>query len=280
MTTLESLLAKAPPEELFHYTSQEGLLGILEGWTLWASKISHLNDAAELVLALDLARKKIESKNVVDIVKDQLLDDIDMMSHGSINIFVFSLTANGDQLSQWRGYAPAGAGYSIGFSTGFLTAAAAGSMRFYLGPCSYEPAIHDRVISEIVDNGVSRILNRVPTDASSFLGSMPFSDALYFAAPFLKHEGFSEEAEWRLVSRPISCVNPRFKHRPGRSRLVPYFELPLGDREAAGVVPIRHVIVGPTSNAHLAMDSVATLVGALGLNGCEIRASSIPFRQW
>ena len=46
-------------------------------------------------------------------------------------------------------------------------------------------------------------------------------------APILKHETFSEEREWRIVTRPIMCRNKQFDYRPGRSMLIPYYRIPL-----------------------------------------------------
>lgn len=37
----------SPPPILHHYTTQEGLLGIVESKSIWATNIYYLNDAAE-----------------------------------------------------------------------------------------------------------------------------------------------------------------------------------------------------------------------------------------
>jgi hypothetical protein len=44
-----------PAEILYHYTSQDGLIGMLNEKTIWASKIHYLNDSKEFALALELA---------------------------------------------------------------------------------------------------------------------------------------------------------------------------------------------------------------------------------
>ena len=50
-----------PPEILYHYTSQAGLIGMLHTKTIWASKIHYLNDSKEFALALKLARDELDS---------------------------------------------------------------------------------------------------------------------------------------------------------------------------------------------------------------------------
>ena len=43
-----------PASFLYHYTSQRGLLGILENKKIWATNIHYLNDSAELYHAIDV----------------------------------------------------------------------------------------------------------------------------------------------------------------------------------------------------------------------------------
>ena len=51
-----------PPEILYHYTSQDGLIGMLNTKTIWASKIHYLNDSKEFALALDLASDELTKR--------------------------------------------------------------------------------------------------------------------------------------------------------------------------------------------------------------------------
>jgi hypothetical protein len=41
------LATDSPPPILYHYTSQDGLLGILDSKSIWASKVQYLNDEQE-----------------------------------------------------------------------------------------------------------------------------------------------------------------------------------------------------------------------------------------
>jgi hypothetical protein len=102
-----------PPEILYHYTGQNGLLGITEKAELWATKVQYMNDAAEWGVSLDLARQRLEAL---------LADDTSTRSSKAacmalrrslagleqINIFASCFCENGDLLSQWRGMAAAG----------------------------------------------------------------------------------------------------------------------------------------------------------------------------
>ena len=59
---LEDFINQAPPEKLYHYTSQEGVIGILSEKVLWASMIHYMNDSKEYALALDLAKQELAKR--------------------------------------------------------------------------------------------------------------------------------------------------------------------------------------------------------------------------
>lgn len=45
------------PEKLYHYTSKEGFLGIIENKTLWASSILFMNDEKEACIPFEIYGK-------------------------------------------------------------------------------------------------------------------------------------------------------------------------------------------------------------------------------
>ena len=45
------------PEYLYHYTSQKGILGILQTNKLWMTNILYLNDSSEFTYTLDKERE-------------------------------------------------------------------------------------------------------------------------------------------------------------------------------------------------------------------------------
>jgi hypothetical protein len=278
--SLAELLRRRPPPELFHYTSLPGLIGIVNTRSIWASKISHLNDAAELLLTLDRASKVIRRLTVRDWIKDELLNLLDCVRHGPGNLFVFSLTEHGDQLSQWRGYTAPGSGYSIGFSSEFLVAASK-SWQLSLGPCCYDKDVQGRIVEDIVTDAVNTRLELSPPETlrSNTVGE-PFCDALLFAAPFLKDGGFSEESEWRLVAQGVAFQDSRLCHRAGASYVVPYLELGFDKLGSTASEAIRTIIVGPTPHPSLASDSAWSLLASRSFTGWNVESSKIPYRQW
>ena len=115
------LTGQNPPERLYHYTTADGLLGILESRTVWATHINYLNDKHELhhaekVLSLEL-RERAERSDVNVEERQALLAAAESLEkhRSDREAYVFSLTENGDQLSQWRAYGSSATGYSLGW---------------------------------------------------------------------------------------------------------------------------------------------------------------------
>jgi len=105
-----------------------------------------------------------------------------------------------------------------------------------------------------------------------------FATRLSLKAPLIKHESFEDEKEWRLVAAAVSAHE--LHHRPGRSMLIPYYKIPIGDDDKFD--SIREIVVGPTPHLDLSAASVESLAIAAGLarKGLEIKPTSIPFRNW
>jgi hypothetical protein len=108
--TLDAALASQPPGLLFHYTSSDGLVGILRAKEMWASNVAVLNDTKEIGHAIDYARNAIENKkrlgsvNASDI---RVLDEMHSYSpYAAKRYYVASFSEDRDLLSQWRAYCP------------------------------------------------------------------------------------------------------------------------------------------------------------------------------
>lgn len=94
----------------------------------------------------------------------------------------------------------------------------------------------------------------------------------------MKHEGFQEEEEWRLVGQSSEAVPLRFP--PGRFGVVPYCALPLCS--ATNHPTFDRVYIGPTSEPEVARDALEDFLESSTLlatdRDSKIRQSAIPFR--
>src|SRR5690349_13479332 len=100
-----------PPPTLWHYTTGNGLLKIVESGTLWATQISCLNDNSEFREASRLFTEAIEKFASTNTLTDdeRFLYELAMKDGTTDSAptswwFVASFSAERDHLSQWRAY--------------------------------------------------------------------------------------------------------------------------------------------------------------------------------
>jgi hypothetical protein len=256
-----ALYRRAPRETLYHYTTLPGLLGIVDSRELRASDIRYMNDSMELRHMLDLINKQVTRRILSGVDRPAVLNAfLDWLRHrivGGPMLFGASFRANGNLLSQWRGYSVHGKGVSLGFDPTTI-AASAQAQGFSVGRCVYDPDEQARLIEEVID-GVEALAQSTDGDLSPDSAQRLFQsieeDLLRIAA-ILKHPAFEEEQEWRIVSPAITDSRaPAVRFREGSSMLVPYYAFALGSADREGIA-LDHVFIGPTQNSELSMNSL------------------------
>jgi hypothetical protein len=289
------LLKRPVPDFLYHYTSIDGLRGIIESRSIWASMIHYLNDKAELTEALQLCgtilkRLLKETPNLGTKATDyfdlwrETLQDFDEL-HQQHKVCVFSFSEQRDLLSQWRGYCPPDGGYVLGFRTSTLKAYLE-KQGFILVPCIYDETEQKEVLSQWIAPTVSEAI-KIAQEMATLVSNAPeyntnsveyqrvnkeceklytllcetvdrgFFNDFHRIAPAIKNKGFSEEQEWRAISNQ----NPRLSFRTNRSMLVPYCNIDLNIPD----FPIEKFIVGPGPNQILAADSLRQFLLSKGI---------------
>lgn len=289
---VESLYAESPEKTLYHYTSLTGLLGIIKSQSLWASDIRFFNDAAEMKHTADLLRNEISRRLEQGEGNSKLLSQFrDWISHRITDghmLFVTSLTANGNLLSQWRGYCPLGKGVSVGFNPTIISRCA-NRQSFLIGKCIYDSVRQNQITKNIIED-IEKVATQrgENTDPSKRHPTQSFHDVfeeveadLLRVAAILKHPSFKEEEEWRAVSLVLTnYVKSPISYREGISMLIPYLEFSLIP-DSASKMEIQHVFLGPTPNNNLSMTSLSRCLSKKGVSLKEgITACQIPYRQW
>jgi hypothetical protein len=210
------------PEILYHYTSQTGLIGMLNTKKIWASKIHYLNDSKEFALALDLARNKLTERidaatSPVDCSRLELHRDTIYTIEGieGVNTCVCCFSAVDDDLSQWRGYGSGDAGFSVGFTREWFTRVKE-TLGFSLIRCIYDPECQQRLIKDAIDEFLATNAEKEPdywdrnrgyvdpdrprTFVVSRHAGNDFATRLALIAPEIKHKSFEGEKEWAFGS--------------------------------------------------------------------------------
>jgi hypothetical protein len=288
----------AVPDRLFHYTTQQTFVKIIESKEVWATRMSFLSDATEISLTVNLALEELDRtidqskgsmfpSDVCTSVRDWLARMRDM------NFFSFSFSETPDLLSQWRGYCAAGTGYSVIFDGALLRkiASSQGKRAYALGQtgrsegfelvkCVYEQPKQlgqiRMVIAAAVKHTVGSMNLSPKPDYADLIDSVGshFAERLLKHAQSFKHQAFSEEREWRLISPPIGDDDPSGGYRLGQHTLIPYCRVTVATSDECA---IRGTWLGPTPHSKLAEHSAFSFLRHYGINP-EVHGSKIPFR--
>jgi hypothetical protein len=178
--------------------------------------------------------------------------------------YVVSFSAAADKLSQWRAYSGSGTGYALGFRREALACHA--GKEFSWVRCEYVEASQE---SLLVDAAIAWYDWQKPSaDAYDSPDDRKYAEWMIGVgcvttiarelATAIKHRKFSEEEEWRLVSRSFAASRG---FRESRFGLVPFLELPLPPPEDR--LGLERIVIGPTVDP----------VGARFAFRCSIRSA-------
>jgi hypothetical protein len=224
--------------ELWHYTTTDGLVGIIETKQLWATRCDYLNDTEEFVGFFDevlpLVFKRVLSKHKQ--LDHAELDELRRICRSALDRgywkFVASFAsvdiedpdrewvAQNGRLSQWRGYG-AGGGYALILDTAKLEGLMAreGSLyldtHFSLADAEYGMHSLDSISHPENQKRTEELIAELPELYSKLqIGTKSeledaadrlFSELLLPLAVVRKNRAFREEREVRLV---VTLPNP------------------------------------------------------------------------
>ncbi|UFN49134.1 DUF2971 domain-containing protein [Roseomonas sp. OT10] len=282
------------PKTLWHYTSGEGLIGIVQSGSLFSTHISCLNDSAELNYASNLLLQSLKmraSQHYPQSPKSVLHTVIDTPSKVSSSIispfFVACFTENGDDLSQWRGYGGGEGGYAIGFEPSWLLQGFLHDPKV-IYKMSYDHEQHRHLADRVAlhtetyfQNGLDIRPGVSPRDwAEAFLPI--WVNAITQLGPVVKHPSFYGENEWRFVHRLRSEDRSQLVFRQRRSMMARHFPLrfPPPDQRECNILPINHIRVGPSRHKEVSLISVQDLLLSSGYEDrVTVDMSPIPFQS-
>jgi hypothetical protein len=248
VTMMDAAATWSGEDDLYHYTSIDGLLGILQSGRLWGTHVAFLNDSQELEYGIEtickvltdagdrlLASESDDTSIEPDLTNGGLLKRVgsfiqqnsDMLKP-NLGPFVSCLSISGDQLSQWRGYGKAG-WYALRFDPEKLDSVTHVNSEGervrgadpVLVKVRYRAAFEDDILQmayAYVEDMVNlRELEREDEkeDARGRAWVDLFSKVLEIARQ-IKHRSFMEEREYRIITRG----NEQF-YTPSKIGLIP-----------------------------------------------------------
>ncbi len=302
-----------PAGLLFHYTTADGLKGIVEQNELWATSAYFLNDSTEIIYGYRILKDALEewitnNPRPKESLSSRLARDLlnsfgrDLLDRRVIKpIYLACFCELDNLLSQWRAYGQS-AGYSLGFKVPTDPSTGQG---FKPEPNTYTSkwvkvdynrneqikkcrAILDPVLATFDDAGTAQ--------AIAAIGDHPllgYSTTLIVIADILleeivgfKNEAFEAEKEWRVVVRQRELTKQGtddggktptpVRFRSSKGMLVPYVRLIPTD--PAKRLPIACVRSGPTLEKTTAGMAIKMMLGRNGFSNVEVHGSDISVR--
>jgi hypothetical protein len=277
---------RLPDRLLYHYTTVESFVNIMNHGELWASHIRYLNDTSEQRLIYDLVRAEIRGRTKAatsETRKHLRLIDAILRSPLDLDAYVVCFSKDGgDRLSQWRGYGGS-AGVAIGFDRSELTKCHEAFTALHRGSkptgTAWAGLRKIRYIGGFADKETRAIIGDILEESENSEGKddilfeIIFKRRISLAGSVLKSEAFRDEREWRIVifQMPKSAL----QYRTRKSMVAPYVPFAIGDRTSVSS-PIRRVVVGPSPNQ---AETIAAIEKMLDRR-VTVEGSSVPYRDW
>lgn len=277
---------------LYHYTTPEGLLGILQSQNIWATEATFLNDLYEIQYGLEITQEvlNIYIKNKSDFIKDfsQLtLYYFHLMNSKEEEIYITSFCEKSDLLSQWKGYTNFGEGYAIGLELGKLINSKKSKEFDHVSikKVIYDQRIQTKMVKSKIDLMIHQSQKLIQEDIPNKKNIIQASAKslayhLNTQSKRFKSSVFKEEKEWRAIYiNSTLSKNKRIKNqfRMADSTIVPYIELHLCKKahKSCNSLPINEIIIGPKIDFKKAAKSINLVYKNLLIKLPVIKESNI-----
>lgn len=287
---------------LYHYCSPQAFVAMLTEKSLWLSSMSLSNDSMEGRVLAEVFSRRFQKDGIDPAVASQLKKILLELGQ-TLDGLGFCLSEVGDLLSQWRGYATDGHGFSIGFSRKYLEELSNTADRkmatFRLKRVIYNPAEQEMEVElsyafakKNIDEGklkfppppglltgfgdpdVQSQYERRRIEYDNALQSVTQVLASEFINLYVfKNPAFAEEREWRLMSLLTKTDNDPCSFRASATGLIPYRPYEMLDLE---MQPIYEVIIGPKNTTPEYV--IQKLLLQSGFKDVRIRRSSATYR--
>lgn len=281
---------------LYHYTDANGLKGIIQNEEIWLTDYKNLNDPSEITYGMEVINKLLReigesSDRRINLFCKMI---VDLFCHENVgttlDFFIASLSRNGNDLGQWRGYGDNGLGYALGIAPHLFHASEITTADptencivipvVYGEQCGRDlcmPAIKKalEIVGRVIAGEATAMQDR--TVGFPFLDRMArelIASELLLNSLMIKHPAYKNEAEVRLVvagarNSFANCLSTRTRG----GRIIPFIKKKFPVRANGSIAEI---VVGPSAVAGAEIG-----VRALFQSDTtpEIRRSDIPYRS-
>lgn len=291
------------PDQVFHYTSIDAMMKIVDTRSIWCTALPYLNDSKERTFLFDAVRQRLPILKSKDTSIDPELglqtlevEDVDSLTSFADEVFAGCFAESSDSLMHWRAYCPQESGVAIGFRSACLKDARiaeepqAGMVipPVSFGRVGYLNAEDTTRIDDIIYKAYARAKDAIAKKNSWGVLNDHFRWAVDSFACANKLKAFEVEGELRLLTY-VRYRENNIHFRTVRSTLIPYvlmiipnlsrggFDFDFDERKPWNA--IQSVVIGPTANMALTKRSVKALFALRGME-VQVLESNVPYRDW
>ena len=280
------------PTTLWHYTNANSLKRIIDSKTIYATQFNYVNDPTENKL-FEIISKEIASQHLLQLPKVdpknvETVDDFKAILWMAIrniddfflepSTYIECLSENGDLLGQWRNYADNCNGFAIGLSYSWLDSLGiTSSSPFSISKVVYDKKKQIQIVSKLLNdsiNSLSLIFNEAPKENSiEFIDYMItiFKRIMAEFSPLLKHEGYCDEREWRII-----LIDGERDVRVVKNNFIEYTKIILSTKNSH---PFKHIKIGPGKNPINEEHALSLFLKIVKMEEVHISKSIIPIRN-
>ena len=276
---------------VYHYTSVDAFVKIVESHSIWFSDYSYLNDESELIHGVGIVSEVIENLLRTGPSNDaqNLLEAwLDSISKDLPRICIASFSGDSDSLTHWRNYGSIALGFNPQLISIHAYLARMGAVEYDLNTQRQlvEVFLHHLLqayLRDIENNALDRISDvyhrtEQLLELVAFFKDMPFQNEQEFRLAYLEHPQFIDRG---LESPPI-----RFRQKG--NRLIPYISssdlcsLTIDERRETnretGELGICEIVLGPEED-DLVARGIREFLDSNGMDEIPINRSNIPYRS-
>jgi hypothetical protein len=276
-------------ERVWHYTTGDTLISILESGTLFATQVACLNDSTEVLYGSKLLREAflaLPPETATSEEERKLLERFkvdDSSPSEPSNWFVTCFSKEKDDLSQWRAYGGGENGYAISFLAGAFFNR--GSL---VARVNYERDKHLEGAKEVAVKTLEFFKEgldaRSPEERDAWENEFLVEWDIWInkLAPMVKDPAFHSENEYRIIHQytvsELSKLRFKQKHSLMSIHLPLVFPPPYIATQSS-LLPILEVMVGPSRHKEQSRVSVLNLLRQKGYHNVPVTLSEIPFQS-
>lgn len=281
----ESEVAKLPPEILWHYTSSSAFLSMATNASLRFTDYRFLNDSSEFLFGVEVFTRemhklqKVETDKKREILLERIIKEMER-SRAWLRAYVFCMSPEDDSLTHWTSYSNKQEPIAIGFQSSSFT-----NFPWIGYRAELVSVIYDKDVQNFLAQNEIKSFLQLPQCLEYLRFDSTDIETIDFEVFILrccdicvrfKNSKFSDEKEWRLVTRfglehgPFS----ELKFYSNGSGIIPCLDMVAQYK----LLPIEQIMIGPRRPDKMQETSHMEFLLRHEYYNVKINASTLPIR--